>query len=163
MPAGLATIVCSLVCFGVACGSTQSAAGIPSATPVSTAVPTAFAPAGGPLPAEILGVWYLPVAAVNAVVGCRTPLRYQTCNLRLTLATTSYSFAGTIAPGPGNVSVNETEMDFFNAPQCQFSGPQALGSYTWTLTNASLHLKPLNTDLCGRGQFLSGATFFRSP
>jgi hypothetical protein len=162
LPAALATIACALLFSGVACGSAQSAAGIPSATPVATALPAAFAPAGGPLPAELLGVWYLPASAVSPVAECPTPLTYQTCNLRLTLAATSYSFAGTRPPGPGDLRVNGTEIDFFNATQCELTGAQGLGSYTWTLTNGSLHLAPLNSDPCGRTQYLSNRTFFRS-
>lgn len=137
---------------------------MPIASPTSSASAATFAPTGGPVPAELLGKWYLPTAAVSAAAGgfCRAPVTYQTCNLRLTLDTTTYSFVGTYAPGPGDVVVNNSEVDFFNAPQCDFKGAQGVGQYRWTLTGGGLHLKALNSDPCGRGEVLTNQTFYRT-
>ena len=124
--------------------------------------PTAFVEPGGPVPSSLLGDWFLPTAGVNAAIGCRTPLSAQTCNLRFTLMATTYSFAGTAPPGPGDVVVNNSEIDFFNVAQCDLQGAAGVGRYTWTLAGTALHLSPLNNDPCGRSAYLTNQSFYRS-
>jgi hypothetical protein len=108
------------------------------------------APPGGPVPAALIGDWFLPPAIVIAVEGksaCRL--------LKLTLTATTYrlthdSACGGIASS-GEVVVNNTEIDFFNADVCGLKLPNGVGRYTWTLSNAVLHFVPLNQDPCPRG------------
>jgi hypothetical protein len=114
------------------------------------------------VPAQLMGDWYLQTAAVDVAIGCSKPITGSTCRLRLNLASTTYSFAGTAPSSRGDVVVNNTEMDFFNAAQCTQQGPEGLGRYTWTLTGAVLHLSPLNQDPCGRSSYLANNNFYRT-
>ena len=109
------------------------------------------------MPAQLLGAWYLPTVTVDASVGCAKPLDPRTCNLRLNLLETRYNFQGTSPSGPGDLVVNNTEIDFFNAPECK-----DIGRYTWTLSSGVLHLTALNTDTCGRSSYLQDHSFYRS-
>jgi len=149
------------------CDQSTSSAKLPTpanaTTPaaVATAPPVAYAPPGGPVPAQLLGVWLLPTASVNATIGCQAPLSVATCRLSLNLTGTGYSFAGTLPSGPGEVVVNNTEIDFFNASQCTSQGPAGVGRYTWNLASGGLHLAPLNSDPCGRSTYLMNETFYR--
>jgi hypothetical protein len=153
----------AFVFLGSACGESSSSAKqpTPSAMPIPT--PAASPPPGGPVPAQLLGAWFLPPAAVDARIGCQEPLNAGTCSLRLNLTATKYSFAGTLPSGPGKVVVNNTEIDFFSAPQCTFQLPEGVGRYTWTLTGGVLHLTPLNDDPCGRSQYLDNESYYRTP
>jgi quercetin dioxygenase-like cupin family protein len=49
---------------------------------------------GGPVPAQLLGNWFLTPAAAAVANGCPTPLSSQACSVRLTLTPTTYSFQG---------------------------------------------------------------------
>jgi len=113
------------------------------------------------VPAQLLGTWFLPPAALDALIGCPKPLRYQTCSLRLDLVPTSYSFQGAGGAGPGDVVVNNTEIDFFNAPGCG-SGRYFVARYTWTLKPGVLHFTPLNADPCGRSAYLANQSYINT-
>jgi hypothetical protein len=111
------------------------------------------------VPAQLLGDWYLQTADVAEILGvmCTSHPTAGNCNLRLNLAPTSYSFHGTSPAGSGDVVVNNTEIDFFNAP-CGVT----VGRYTWTLTPGVLSFTPLNDDPCGRSEYLaSNKSFYR--
>ncbi|GAC1472139.1 MAG: hypothetical protein PVS3B2_08560 [Candidatus Dormibacteraceae bacterium] len=114
------------------------------------------------MPAQLVGDWFLPAAAVDALITCPKPLTLQTCNLGLSLMATSYRFHGTLPPGAADVVVNNTEMDFFNERYCQ-QGPEGVGRYAWTLTGGVLRFTPLNVDPCERGAYLRNQSFYRTP
>lgn len=133
----------------------------PASAPSNSVAPTPVLvpPAGGPVPAQLLGNWSLSLAELNIAAGCPTPLSSKTCSLDLTLMATTYRFQGTVGlPGPGDVVVNKHEIDFYNAP----CGPD-VGRYKWTLTGRVLLLTPLNDDPCGRVDYLANGRFSRTP
>jgi hypothetical protein len=51
---------------------------------------------------------------------------------------------------PGDVVVNNTEIDFFSADVYGLKLPDGVGRYTWTLTGGLLNFVPLNQDPCPR-------------
>jgi hypothetical protein len=163
----LIAVVSAVAFLASSCGQSTSSAKLPTAanpsTPavVATAPPVVYAPPGGPVPAQLLGAWFLSTASVDATIGCQAPLSAANCRLSLNLTATKYSFAGTLPSGPGEVVVNNTEIDFFNASQCDSQGPAGLGRYTWTLASGVLHLAPLNSDPCGRSTYLTNQSFYR--
>jgi len=135
-------------------GTGRASAPSNSVTPTPVPAP----PAGGPVPAQLLGSWFLSPAELNVAAGCPLPLNGKTCSLDLTLMSTTYRFQGTVGiPGPGDVVVNKHEIDFYNAP----CGP-GVGRYGWTLTGGVLHLTPLNYDPCGRVIYLANESFSRT-
>lgn len=102
------------------------------------------------MPAELLGEWFLPPAIVVAVEGnssCRM--------LRLTLTATTYRLTHDPACGGltslGEVVVNKTEIDFFNADVCGLELPEGVGRYRWTLDGGLLRFTAVNPDPCPRG------------
>jgi quercetin dioxygenase-like cupin family protein len=119
-------------------------------------------PPGGPVPAQLLGDWFLPMAAVDVATNCPKPLNPTTCFIRLNLMATTYSFPESTF-NPGDVVVNNTEIDFFNVPACFYPGIETVGRYQWTLTHGVLHLTPLNADGCGRSILLANQSFYRAP
>ena len=105
------------------------------------------------VPTQLLGDWFLPPATVSGI------MRNDSCRLlKLTLAATTYHLTHTDNPAcgtssSGDVVVNRTEMDFFNADVCGLRLPDGVGRYTWTLTDGALHFAPRGQDPCPRGQY----------
>ena len=164
IPTVVLVAMCAFGLLASACGQSTSSAQAPTPAAVASAAPVPSPPPGGPVPAQLLGDWFLTPAAVDALIGCPKPLKAGTaCLLRLSLTATTYRFGGTLPPGPGDVIVNATEIDFFNAPQCDQKLPDGIGRYTWTLTGGVLHLTPLNADPCGRSEYLTSQDFYRTP
>jgi hypothetical protein len=102
------------------------------------------------VPAKMLGDWFLPPVIVAVVEGNRA------CRLlKLTLTATSYQLTHDPACGAlassGEVVVNESEIDFFNADVCGLKLPNGVGRYTWSLSDGVLHFVPRNQDPCPRG------------
>jgi hypothetical protein len=164
----VATVVvlatCALGMLTSACGGPVVSAKPPSPSVAPNPIAAAPPPPGGPVPAQLLGAWFLSPAAVDSLISCPKPIvDGPACLLRLELTATTYSFVGTLPPGPGEVVVNNAEIDFFNASQCQLELPQGVGRYTWTLTAGVLHLTPLNADPCGRSEYLINQSFYRAP
>ena len=144
----VAARICIVFVFlASACG--QSASSAKPATPSADSSP----PPGGPVPARLLGDWFLPPATVSAIMGS------STCRLlKLTLSPTTYRLTHTDDPAcgtssSGDVTVNNTEIDFFNADVCGLKLPNGVGRYRWTLTGGVLHFTPLNQDPCPRGTY----------
>jgi hypothetical protein len=143
------TDAAALTCIALAflassCGESNSSATVA----LSSAVPSP--PPGGRVPAQLLGDWFLPPAIVEAVEGnasCRL--------LKLTLTATTYRITHDPACGvfasTGEVVVNKTEIDFFNADVCGLTLPDGVGRYSWTLTDGVLSFVALNQDPCPRG------------
>ena len=153
----------SAVLVGIAFGLLATACGQSSSTATVTTPSTANSrPQGGPVPAALLGDWFLPPAIVITVEGdsnCRL--------LQLTLTTGTYRLTHDPACGvfasSGEVVVNKTEIDFFNADACGLKLPAGVGRYVWTLTGGFLHLAPLNQDPCPRGAaWLDNRTYSRT-
>jgi hypothetical protein len=113
------------------------------------------------VPAQLLGDWQLPTAALDAIVGCLKPLLAVSCHLTLTLTPTTYAFSGTYPEGGGDVVVNDTEIDFFTSATCQLN-KFFVGRYTWTLTAGVLHITPLNDDPCARHSYMANQSFYRT-
>jgi hypothetical protein len=157
-----ALLVTALFFLGSACAQSTSSQNTASPSVAPSASAVAFAPAGGPVPDQLLGDWYLPTAAVDAAVVCDKPVTASTCRLSLNLSATKYKFAGTRPSSPGEVVVNNTEIDFFNAAQCAQQGLEGVGRYTWTFPSGVLHLAPLNNDPCGRSAYLANQSFYRT-
>ncbi len=140
-----------LTAAGIALSLLAAACGPPGSTATVTTPSAANGrPQGGPVPATLLGDWFLPPAIVVAVEGnasCRL--------LRLTLTATTYRLTHDPACGgltsTGEVVVNKTEIDFFNADVCGLKLPDGVGRYGWTLTSGFLHFSALNPDPCPRG------------
>jgi hypothetical protein len=150
----------AIVVLASSCGQSTSSATVPTPSAATNPTPAASPPPGGPVPAQLLGDWFLPPAAVEAAVGvsCPSPQTTLNCFYELTLAPTSYrlvfrdaSFSGA---GGGDAVVNNNEIDFFNGVNCGLQLPDGVGRYTWTLTGGLLTLT-LISDPCGRpsGQF----------
>jgi hypothetical protein len=123
-------------------------------------------PAGGPVPAQLLGDWLMPAAAAQAMGGsCPTPVTLSTCMFRLTFTATTYNWtihAPGFSDGGGDVVVNGSEIDFFNGQACGTALPQGVGRYTWTLTGGVLRFTSLNTDICPRQPFLANQSYTRT-
>jgi hypothetical protein len=123
------------------------------------------------LPAQLLGDWFLPPVAVNAVHGsgvCASPATAANCFLRLNLAAPtastplSFHLYATDTAGKdqlqtwGDVVVNNREIDFFNGP-CP-----GVGRYKWTLKGGLLHFT-LISDPCGRSNVLAYKGYGQYP
>jgi hypothetical protein len=140
-----------LAVAGITLGLLATACGQSSSTATVTSPSAANGrPQGGPVPASLLGDWFLPPAIVAAVEGdtsCRM--------LRLTFTATTYRLTHDPACGgltsTGEVVVNKTEIDLFNADVCGLKLPDGVGRYGWTLIGALLHFTALNPDPCPRG------------
>jgi hypothetical protein len=140
-----------LTAVGITLGLLAAACGQPGSTATITTPSAANGrPQGGPVPATLLGDWFLSPAIVVAVEGdasCRL--------LRLTLTATTYRLTHDPACGGlaslGEVVVNKTEIDFFNADVCGLKVPEGVGRYGWTLNVGLLHFSALNSDPCPRG------------
>ena len=159
----IAALLCStFVLLASACGeSTPSAQSTPSAA--------SDRPSTGPVPAQLLGDWLLPVAAANVYQQsqgdtCPTPIAVATCMFKLTFTATTYYFeinAPGRTAGGGDVGVNGTEIDFFNGSGCGLTLPEGIGRYTWTLAGSALRFAPLNQDACPRAPLLANQTYNR--
>lgn len=156
---GAALICIAIVSLAASCG--QSTSSVKLSTPSAAPSP----PPGGPVPAQLLGGWYLTPADINAVLGysaCPSPATVATCSVQIVFTATTYSWPNNLGleSGGGNVVVNKTEIDFLLAlPVC----PNGVGRYTWTLTGDVLHFAPLNQDPCQpRSGFLVNLNFHRA-
>jgi hypothetical protein len=146
-----ALLAVTFVLLASSCGQTTSATQLPR--PAAAPSP----PPGGPVPAELLGDWFLPPAAVDAVSSngtCPSPPNVATCFFRLTFTATNYEQAftaigGTTDAGQGGVVVNNNEIDFFSGRICAIPLPGGVGRYTWRLTAGILYFT-LISDPCTR-------------
>jgi hypothetical protein len=128
-----ALLVVAFLFLASSCGQSTSSA----KQPTTSVAPSP--PPGRPVPAQLLGDWFLS----NGYC----PL------IKLTLAATTYHLAHYGDSSSGEVVVNNTEIDFFNAMPCGLQLPDGVGRHMWTLTGGVLHLTPLNQDPCPRGAF----------
>jgi hypothetical protein len=155
-PAGAVLVGIALGLLATACGQSSSTATVTTPSAANSR------PQGGPVPAALLGDWFLPPAIVVAVEGdsnCRL--------LQLTLTTSTYRLTHDPACGvfasSGEVVVNKTEIDFFNADACGLKLPAGVGRYVWTRTGVLLHFAALNQDPCPRGAaWLDNRTYSRT-
>jgi hypothetical protein len=154
----------SLVLLASACGTSTPTANLPTQSAATTR------PQGGPLPAQLLGDWLLPVAAANDYLKtsgetCPAPLAVTTCMFKLTFTATAYYFE-TNAPGHtgggGDAVVSGTEIDFFNGQACAMQLPAGVGRYRWTLTGGILHFTSMNADPCPRAPILANQSYNRA-
>jgi hypothetical protein len=149
-PAIAALVGVAIAILASSCSGSTAAANVPA--------PSAAAgtPRGGPVPAELLGDWFMPPAAVEPVSGvpCPSPATVTNCFFQLTLMTTTYNQAYTASggkqdAGKGDVVVRNNEIDFFNGVICGLKLPDGVGRYTWTITAGVLYFT-LISDPCTR-------------
>lgn len=142
-------------------GGSASAAKTPAPSAAST--PTLGPPPpGGPVPAQLLGVWLLHTANPDPGLALDGILNGKT---QFTLTATTYRVESVNNnprpryPEAGAVVVNNTEIDFFSEtsgqPLCHLRLPYDVGRYKWTLKSGVLHLATLVAsgyygDPCGR-------------
>ncbi len=127
-----------------------TAAAAATSAPAATLPPTAVPPAGGPVPAELLGRW------VGKSDTQPPGPEY------LTLSTTTHRLQSADGTSTGSVVVNSDEIDFFDASQCGLRLPDGIGRYRWTLIDGVLHFAALNKDPCGRFAVLADANYRRA-
>jgi hypothetical protein len=155
-----ALLAMAFVLLASSCGQSTSSAVLPTPSVAFSPTPAASLPPGGPVPAQLLGDWYLPPAAVEAAIGesCPSPATTSNCFYDLTLAPTSYKLVyrdgGVSGAGNGDAVVNNNEIDFFNGQQCGLQLPDGVGRYTWILTGGILTFT-LISDPCGRSRRLT--------
>jgi len=133
-------------------------------SPTATASP----PPGGPVPAQLLGNWYLSPASVTEVSGIPCPANPTptNCFFQLALAATTWSISfvatgGIVVPSQGNVVVNNNEIDFFNSVYCGLQLPDGLGRFTWRVTAGILYFT-LISDNCTRAHVLTNSGWSRT-
>ena len=155
-PATVAALATALIFIASSCAQSASSTKLspPSVAPNPT--PAATPPPGGPVPADLLGDWFLPPAAVEFIAPgqCPSPPTAANCFFRLSFAVTTYhqgftTRGGMQAQSSGDVVVNGSEIDFFNGVQCGQQLPDGIGRYTWTVTGGILRFV-LISDPCGR-------------
>jgi hypothetical protein len=146
MLAIVTSVLCALVLLASSCGQSTSSSTLPAPSVALTpVVATPSPPPGGPVPAQLLGDWFLPPSVAKDFEG-----NAGCVLLKLTLTATTYQIAHTAlgvcgTGSSGKVVVNNTEIDFFNGPSdvCVDTG----GRYTWTLTSGLLYFT-LISDPC---------------
>jgi hypothetical protein len=159
----------AFVFLAVSCGPSTSSAKLPASSVTPSPTPAPSPPPGGPVPAQLLGDWFLPPAAVQSVgYRCPSPATAANCFFQMTLTATTYQqirFGGSTKQlgGHGDVVVNNSEIDFFNDG---FEGcpplPAGIGRYSWTLTNGVL-LFTLISDQCLRSSVVPLQGWSRTP
>jgi hypothetical protein len=172
-PAIAALLGIAIVFLASSCGQSTSSVKLPTPSAAPSPTPAAAAspspPPGGPVPAQLLGDWFLPPAAVESVgYPCPSPPTAANCFFQLTLTATTYlqiRLDGIVKQpdGKGDVVVNNNEIDFFNDA---FEGclylPDGVGRYTWTLTGGVLDFT-LISDPCLRANVESLPGWSRTP
>jgi hypothetical protein len=168
-PAIAALLGIAIVFLASSCGQSTSTAKQPTPSLVPSPVPVASPPPGGPVPAQLLGAWYLPAADLVAVSGVACPLRPTAANCfwQLLLTATAYSQAltartGLQGGGRGDVVVNNNEIDFYNGAYCGLQLPDGVGRYTWKIRGGLLHLT-LISDPCPRAAVYTHKSWSRTP
>jgi hypothetical protein len=161
-PAIAVALGLALAFLAASCGG-GSASSAKSPTPSASSSPTLGSPPpGGPVPAQLLGVWLLatpnpdPGLAVDGIINGKT---------QLTLTATTYRVESVNNnpapryPEAGATVVNGTEIDFFSEtsgqPFCHLHLPDDVGRYVWTLKSGVLHVATVVAtgyfgDPCGR-------------
>jgi hypothetical protein len=112
------------------------------------------------VPAQLLGNWRLPEAAVTAINGSATNIP-----LILGLTATTYVLHGVVTDysASGDVVVNNTEIDFFNEDYCGLQLPKGVGRYKWMLKGGVLHFTLLSPDPCDiRTKFVGNQSYGRT-
>jgi hypothetical protein len=122
---------------------------------------------GDPVPAQLLGGWYLQPADINAAVGyaaCQLPSTPAKCSVQIVFTATTVTWPNNLGflSCCGNAVVNGSEIDFFNDSGCGIPLPDGLGRYTWALHVDVLHFTPLNHDPCERFAWLANRSFYRT-
>ena len=169
-----APLVAALFFIGSACGQSTSSQIVPtpSVAPVTSAA--AVAPTGSPVPAQLLGDWFLSPAAVQDLGWtCRPNPTMANCHWRLTLTATTYDeFLETTSSeqfaAHGSVVVNNNEVDFFKGSWTGPSGGErcaessdGVGHFTWALSGATLKFTEIS-DPCPYTLILTEAAWSRA-
>jgi hypothetical protein len=148
--------------------ATNSVGTGPASAPSNSVIPPS-PPPGGPVPAQLLGDWFLPPAITDAILGhgptttCPQPPTAANCYYQLTLSAGLYHFyLSGVVSAEGHVVVNHNEIDFFtDSIDCGLELPDGVGRYHWTITGGVLHLT-LISDPCGRDYVLANRSWLRT-
>jgi len=163
-PAIAAALGIAIVLLASSCGTSTSLASRPTPSVVASAThttppPPASPPPGGPVPAQLLGDWFLGPAVTVVADGasaCPSPPTAANCFTQLNLTATEYHVSLVQTPtAAGNVVVNSDEIDFFNGGNCGLQLPDGVGRYKWTITGGVLQMTLLDQDPCGRDPILA--------
>jgi len=141
---------CSILvaCGSVAGSSATHATSHTTPTPVVIPAPAATPPPGGPPPAQLIGDWARNTTHPNLAA-----------DLIFYGGSTTYQLQWANADSFGNVAVNGSEIDFYNADPCDIPLPGGVGRYQWSLSKGVLMFTPLDDDPCARGRVLSGQSY----
>jgi hypothetical protein len=135
-PATVAVLGVAIVFLASSCGQSTSTATVPTPSVAATPSAAPSPPPGGPVPAQLLGDWFLPPSVVKDFDGNAVCVL-----LKLTLTATTYQITHTAlgacgTGASGDVVVNNDEIDFL--PGNEGACPD-VGRYTWTLTSGLLY------------------------
>jgi len=161
LPVVVAVVGIAMAVLASSCGQSTPSAEAPTPA-IAAATPAASPPPGGPVPAALVGDWYLPPATVLSFgFTCPSHPTAADCYFLMTLTATTYKWfdghGGLKDPhGQGDVVVNGNEIDFFNGLGCGLALPDGVGRYTWTLTGGLLSFS-LISDPCGRDELVGQA------
>lgn len=170
----LAVVGLGLCVLASSCGQSTPSAKAPTPAPLVANPAASPPPAGGPVPARLLGDWFLPPAAVQDLGwSCRPNSTTATCHMRLTLTATTYREFVATGPadqgvGGGDVVVNNNEVDFFHSfwtgassgEQCP-ANSDPVGRYASTVLGGVLHFTVIS-DACPRALFLTEGAWSRA-
>jgi hypothetical protein len=160
-PAIAALLAIIFVLLYSSCGQSTSSANQPTPSAATSPIPAASPPPGGPAPAQLLGKWLLRTSNPKPEIGLING------KVQLTLTAMTFHFlaidnsAFGMTGAPGDVVVNNTEIDFFSGDMCGLQLPNGVGRYKWTLTAGLLHFTPLNQDPCSRADYLANQSYSR--
>src|SRR4029077_19210371 len=132
---GRVALVALVALLGAAaCGS----GGVP-ATAVAPPNASPSAPRGGPVPAELAGMWK----------------QVADPSIDLNLSGTGSAIGRPETTAHGNVAVNGSEIDFYNSDACGIPLPGGIGRYQWTVSAGLLLFSSLDSDPCPRASYLT--------
>jgi hypothetical protein len=124
------------------------------------------------VPAQLLGDWFLPPAAEDAIWGfaapCPKPPTAKNCFIQLTLTATTEHLqikAGAMQDvGTAQAVVDGAEIYFFDSSFCGQKLPAGVGHYKWTITSGGdLQMTTISEACSPRDQFMATQAWSRAP
>ncbi len=138
-----------IVGVSTACGGSGSTTPNTAVVTISPGLVAPWPPGGSAAP-ELIGTW-------------RQVISDQTLVTTMTLTANTYHLSNRFGEGSGNIVVNGNEIDFFNnGNPCRLPLPGGVGRYRWSLHGSTLSFAPLNTDPCGRIDYLLNQSYART-
>jgi hypothetical protein len=163
-----APVAIVLVLVASSCGQSTSTATTPTPATATSQSKAVSPPQGGPVPAALLGDWFMSPAAVQSLgFSCGPQPTAANCFVQLTFTATTYKFslrtsAGMQRGGEADVVINGSEIDFFNdASNGCPPLPDGVGRYTWALAGAVLSFTKIS-ETCERGVPIQNQSWTRA-